>query len=430
MDVVFVNRFFFPDESATSRIISSLAFGLAKTGSTVHVVTGRRFHDGNLLPSAADEIRGVAVHRIWSSSFGRTGLIGRGFEYLTFHASAWWHIRRHARPRVVVVACTDPPLLSITAMVAISRSGAVLVNSIRDLFPEVAILLGMLDAESILARLLCRLRDISLRKARCNVVLSQRMAAAIANRGTPSSALAIIHDWSDGKEIRPVDRARNALLREWGFRDKFVVGYSGNLGRVHEFATILDAAERLRAQRNIVFLFVGDGHRRDWVEGEARGRGLENVLMKPLQSRERLAESLSVPDLHLVSLLPDLERCSIPSKLYGILAAGRPTLFVGDLNGEVAQIITEGSCGIAVAIGDADGLARQIAELAASEPLRRRMGDNARQVFEESFEEEVGIDKWRRLLTEASLAEEPRPATMDPIGKLRGFASRLGAINR
>jgi glycosyltransferase involved in cell wall biosynthesis len=427
MDIVLVNRFFFPDESATSRIVSSLAFGLEKTGCKVHIVTGRRFHDGSLLPQAADEIDGVAVHRIWSTSFGRIRLIGRCLEYLTFHASAWRHIRRLARSPVIVVACTDPPLLSITAMLAIARSEAVLVNSIRDLFPEVAILLGVLSARGLVARLLCRLRDVSLRRARWNVALSPRMAAALMSRGAPPSSLAVIYDWSDGEAIRPVGRACNDLLRDWGLGDKLVVGYSGNLGRVHEFATILDAAERLRDRRNIVFLFIGDGFRRDWVESEARNRGLDNVLMKPLQPPERLAQSLCVPDLHLVSLLPDLEPCSIPSKLYGILAAGRPTLFIGDPEGEVARIITEGSCGIALAIGDADGMARRIVELAGAPSLRRQMGENARQLFEKTFDQKIGIDKWRRLLAEASLpAEAPITVPRPPLASASEAAPRAG----
>jgi colanic acid biosynthesis glycosyl transferase WcaI len=429
MKIVFVNRFFYPDESATSRLTSSLAFALAKAGWTVHVVTGRRFHNRDWLPLAGDEVAGVAVHRIWSSSFTSTRLFGQGLEYLTFHASAWWHIRRLARSRVVVVACTDPPLLSITAMLAVARSDAVLVNWIHDLFPEAAIQLGLLDSRRFLARLLCRMRDVSLRTAHWNVVPTWRMAEPLLKRGMSPSALSIIHYWSDGETIRPVERACNPLLREWGLEDKFVVGYSGNLGRVHEFATILDAAESLRNQRDIVFLFIGDGHRRDWVESEARRRGLENVIMKPLQPRERLAESLSVPELHLVSLLPRLEACSVPSKLYGILAAGRPTLFVGDLDGEVARIITEGCCGAAVPIGDGHSLARRITELAGSATLRRRMGENARLLFDTTFHQEIGIDKWRRRLTDASLSGE-MPRTAAPIGKLRGLVSRMGALIR
>jgi colanic acid biosynthesis glycosyl transferase WcaI len=418
MNIVFVNRFFFPDESATSRIISSLAFALAKTECTVQVVTGRRFHNGSPMTSATEAVAGVGVHRIWSSSFGCTRTIGRGLEYLTFHASAWWHIRRLARrSRVVVVACTDPPLISVTAMLAIAGSQAVLVNWIHDLFPEAAILLGVLDSQGFLARLLYRLRDASLQKAWRTVVLTGRMAEPLVKRGIPTATLAVIDSWSDGEAIRPVDPACNSLLREWGLRDKFVVGYSGNFGRVHEFATILDAASRLRTEGNIVFLLIGDGHRRDWVESEARRRGLDNVLMKPLQPREYLAETLSLPDLHLVSLLPDLEACSIPSKLFGILAAGRPTLFVGDLDGEVARIISEGSCGAAVAIGDGDGLSRRIVELERSATLRQRMGVNARQVFEETFHQEIGFDKWRHLLAEA--AGTPRIAVDRPLSSAR-----------
>jgi glycosyltransferase involved in cell wall biosynthesis len=409
MKIVFVNRFFYPDESATSRLTSSLAFALAEAGWTVHVVTGRRFHNREWLPKAADEVAGVVVHRIWSSSFARTRLIGRGLEYLTFHMSAWWHIRHLARLGAVVVACTDPPLLSITAMLAVARSDAILVNWIHDLFPEAAIQLGLLDSRRFLARALCQMRDISLRKAHWNVVPTWRMAEPLLKRGISPSALPIIHYWSDGETIRPIERACNPLLREWGLEDKFVVGYSGNLGRVHEFATILDAAQGLRNQGDIVFLFIGDGHWRGWVESEARRRGLENVIMKPLQPRERLADSLSVPELHLVSLLPRLEACSVPSKLYGILAAGRPTLFVGDLDGEVARIITEGGCGAAVAIGDDYSLARRITELAGSAALRRRMGENARVLFETTFNQEIGIGKWRHLLTDTSLSWEMPP---------------------
>jgi colanic acid biosynthesis glycosyl transferase WcaI len=417
--VIFVNRFFFPDESATSRVTSSLAFALAKSGFEVHVVTGRRSRDGTALPAAADRPGGVVLHRIWSSSLGGTRLLGRALEYLTFNASAWWQIRRVARSAAVVVACTDPPLLSITAMLAIAGSRALLINWIHDLFPEAAIFLRIMNGRGLLSRLLYRLRDASLHKARCNVVPTQRMAELLKQRGIPASALSLVPYWADGKSIRPVERAANALLRAWGLEDKLVVGYSGNFGRVHEFATVLDAAEALRDRRDIAFLFIGDGHRRAWIENEARRRGLDNIVMKPLQPPEHLAASLSVPDLHLVSLLPDLEPCGIPSKLYGILAAGRPTLFVGDLDGEVARVIATGSCGVAVAIGDGAGLARRIVELDEAPNLRRQMGASARRLFEESFDEEIGVAKWRHLLDEALRS-----------GQTPGTAARAAASER
>jgi colanic acid biosynthesis glycosyl transferase WcaI len=421
MKIVFVNRFFFPDESATSQTVSSLAFKLAEIGHLVHVVTGRRRHNGTVLSSDSETISGVSVHRVWMSSFGCSKLVGRALEYLTYHASAWWRIRRLVKPEDIVVACTDPPLISVTAMLAIFPSRAILVNWILDLFPDAAIQLGMMDPRSFAARMLCRLRDASLRKARRNVVLTPKMAGPLEARGISPSTLTVIPLWSDGEAIRPIEPENNGLRSKWQLNDEIVVGYSGNLGRVHEFATILDAIERLRDHRNMVFLFIGDGHRRGWVESEVGRRALDNVLMKPLQPCEHLAECLGVPDIHLVSLFPHLEPCSFPSKLYGILAAGRPTLFVGDVKGEVACILEQAQCGNAVAVGDGAGLADRILELAGSEALRRRMGANARRAFDAAFRLEIGVDRWHRLLTDASV----------PLGSLApdraAVAGALGA---
>jgi glycosyltransferase involved in cell wall biosynthesis len=128
-----------------------------------------------------------------------------------------------------------------------------------------------------------------------------------------------------------------------------------------------------------------------------------------LQPRARLAESLSAADVHLVSLLPRLETCSVPSKLYGILAAGRPVLFVGDPDGEVARTIREADCGVAIKIGDVDGLAAAIDRLAAFLPRRRAMAWRARKAFETEFSEAAGADNWHRLLV-GLRSDRPHPA--------------------
>jgi len=122
------------------------------------------------------------------------------------------------------------------------------------------------------------------------------------------------------------------------------------------------------------------------------------VLMKPLQPRERLCETLGAADVHLVSLHPELEPCSVPSKFYGILAAGRPTLFVGDPDGEIARIIARTGCGAAVRIGEDAALADGIAGLAASDGRRAEMGAIARRTFDAEFLEARGIEAWQRLL--------------------------------
>jgi colanic acid biosynthesis glycosyl transferase WcaI len=411
MKVIIANRFFFPDQSATSRMTTSLAFGLAERGYAVEAITSRQWHNAEGLLPERDRVNGVDIHRVRTTLFGRGRLVGRAFDYLTCHAGIWRRIRRSVRPGDALIVCTDPPLLSVTAMLAAARSGALVVNWIHDLFPEAAIQLGLMRRESLPARALCRLRDASLWRAQRNVVPLPHMAKFLSGRGIARDRFKVIRQWSDGDAIRPVDPELNGLRKEWGLADKFVVGYSGNLGRVHEFATFLDAADRLRDRAEIVFLFVGDGQRRAWVEQEARNRGLTNVLMKPLQPAERLSECLGAIDAHLVSLLPHLEACSVPSKFYGILAAGRPTLFVGDLDGEVARTIREGACGAALPIGDGAGLAARILDLVSNEDLRHSLGENARQLFESAFHAEVGVETWDRLLTELSR----RPAPVDQV---------------
>jgi glycosyltransferase involved in cell wall biosynthesis len=402
MKVIFVNRYYYPDESATSRMVASLAKGLVQRGQTpVIALTGRAYHDDpkRTLPKR-DVIDGVEVRRIWSTRFGRGGLLGRAADYATFHISLMWELLCVSRRGDVCVLCTDPPLLSVSAMLPTALTGAKRVNWIMDLFPEVAIDLGLLKRGGVIARSIQKLRDYSFSQANNNVVPMSRMEDFLTSRGIAEDRIAIVHHWSDGDAIRPIQSQDSTLRKEWNLEGKLVIGYSGNMGRAHEFDTVIDAAKRLAHRKDIVFLFVGGGYHRKRVEDEVRRLGLPNVIMKSLQPREKLADSLAASDVHLVSLLPDMEAYIVPSKLYGIAAAGRPTIFIGDSEGEVARTISRGDCGVTISIGDGARLEQVILDLAASEPRRRAMGERARALFEAEFVEARGHADWVRLLRE------------------------------
>jgi glycosyltransferase involved in cell wall biosynthesis len=198
--------------------------------------------------------------------------------------------------------------------------------------------------------------------------------------------------------VRSVRGEDNALRREWGLEGKFIVGYSGNMGRVHEFETILGAADVLKGDEGTVFLFIGGGAQRAWVEARARERGLSGVRFLPYQPRERLAESLSAPDVHLISLRPEVEGFVVPSKFYGIAAAGRPAIFVGNRDGEIARIINESGCGIAVSQGDVVGLSAAITRFRNNPAPCQKCGANARRVFEERFDKRIALAAWASVL--------------------------------
>lgn len=401
--LIFVNRFFHPDHSATSQLLGDLAFHLAGTGFDVQVVSSRQIYDDAARDLQENEsVRGVRVHRVWATRFGRGRLLPRAVDYLTFYLGATAKLAVLARSGTVVIAETDPPLLSVpSAAIALLRR-AVLVNWTQDLFPEIAESLGV-PGIALVAPLLRRLRNFSLTLARTNVVLSEGMASRLRAEGVAPDKIDVIHNWSPVEPEAPSARiAANPLREEWGLGQKFVVGYSGNFGRAHDFATVLDAAAALRDLPDIHFLFVGDGAQRAWVEARVAALGLSNVGFRPYQPLDRLALSLSVPDVHLVSLKPELEGLIVPSKFYSVLAAGRPVFFVGDARGELARRIEEADCGRVFPVGAHAEFAATIRDLAARPAEVAEMGKRARALWAARFQRKQALAAWQALLTKAS----------------------------
>lgn len=398
--IIFVNRFFYPDLSATSQMLTDLAFYLAARRTEIHVITSAQAYDDSTrtFPSL-EVVQGVEVRRMATSRFGRTRLFGRLVDYATFYIGAAWELFQVVRAGDIVVAKTDPPMISVVAAVVARWRGAVLINWIQDLFPEVAEALGVMASRTI-GSVLRRLRNSSLNVARCNVVIGTGMAKRLLEAGIPEDRIHVIHNWSDGEEIRPIDRSANALVAQWGLEGKFVVGYSGNMGRAHEFATLLEAAERLSPNPDIVFLLIGNGAQRTSIMRFAEQRGLKNVVLKPYQPRELLKLSLGVPHVHVVSLLPSLEGLIVPSKFYGIAAAGRPTLYVGDQVGEIPRLLEAHACGWTVAPRHAAVLADRILELAGDGKTADVAGRNARRAFERNFDRPIAMQRWHSLIHE------------------------------
>lgn len=395
--VVFVNRYFFPDHSATSQMLSDLAFGLATQGLCVHILCSRQLYENPKAGLAPlESVRGVTVHRVWTTRFGRGHLAGRALDYLSFYLSSTVRLAFLVHRNDTLVAQTDPPLISIAAAIVAALKRAHLVNWLHDIFPEVATLLGANPLPAPLDRLLRRLRDLSLRAARINVVLGSRMAELMSEH-VPPSQLCVIENWA-AAEAAGRDGVQSELRSRLGLGGKFVVMYSGNLGRAHEFATLLEAAAMSAADPDIVFLMIGAGAGMAALERAVRARGLGNFCFLPLQPRAALADTLAAADLHWLSLKPALEGLIVPSKLYGILAAGRPVLFIGDPCGEVPRVIGPAGAGVSVAIGDAASLARHLADLKADRGRLEHMGERALRLYRERYTERRALEHWMALL--------------------------------
>jgi len=401
--VIFVNRYFCPDESATSQILTDLARGLAARAIDVHVVCSRQLYDDASARLAPREsLCGVSVHRVATTRFGRGRLLGRVVDYVSFYLSSSAELLRLTRRGDVLIAKTDPPLISILAAAIARLKGAILINWQQDVFPEVA---SRLDANPLpgwFDRMLRSVRDSSLRSAHMNVMVGSRMLEYFAAREIPRYKLCVIENWADSESIVPKSTERSALRRQLQLGDKFVVCYSGNLGRAHEYDAVLGAAETLRDDVSVMFMFIGGGIKMERLKAQVAEGRLHNVQFLPYQPRESLEDSLAAADAHLASLLPSLEGLIVPSKFYGILAAGRPVLFIGDQDGELARIIRATRCGIVIGSGESASLVAAIRRLQSDDAERKEMGCASRRLLSERYSAHRGISSWIGLITQLS----------------------------
>jgi len=393
MALIFVNRYFYPDISATSQMLS------ARASETVRVITSRqRLSDARARLPAREYLHGVDVYRVWSTRFGRASLPARAVDYLSFHVSAWLTLVRLLKPCDRVVAATDPPLLGVAVAWAAKLRRARVVNWLHDIFPETALALRVPGLVPWVGRALIAIRDRSLRSASLNVVIGDLMAAYIHTRGVSMRNIRVIHNWSDGRAITPVAARDNPLRDAWGLQGKLVVGYSGNLGRAHDLGVLPEVAARFADNADVVFLVIGAGAGLRELRRTVRTRGLSNILFKPYQPRQQLHLSLSAIDVHLISLRPPLEGFIVPSKVYGVLAAGRASVFMGDANGEVGRLLLASGAGAVCASDDPQALYETLRRLHDDEALRVRMGKLARRVLCERFEQRHALAMWQGVL--------------------------------
>ena len=367
--------------------MTDLAESLVEHDVEVTALAGcGRYTGGERLPSTG-EYKGVRIERAWSTNFGKNSIFGRLADYFSFYIGASWKLMRLPR-HDIVMALTTPPLIGLVALLVARLRGMGMIALEQDIYPDVAVALGTLRQGSLSTRMLDYLNRFMLRGADRIIVLSECMRDRIvAKLGVEATErIDVIHNWADGAEIKPLESEKNIFSAQHGLNGHFVVLFSGNLGLINEFSTVLEAARSLRERSDIVFLFVGEGAKANEIRDFSQRHGLQNVHMLPYQPRELLRYSLAAGHVSLVTLADGLAGLSVPSKFYGVMAAGRPTIFVGDLHCDIAQIIEENNCGAVVASGDSQRLAQILTEWSSDREKITPLCLSARSLFEKRFD--------------------------------------------
>lgn len=402
MRITLLNQYFWPDMSAAAQMLSDLAEDLVTAGAQVSVIAGRQSYTGNEQFPATETWRGIAIRRVAGTSLGRGTLWRRGADHATFLVAAVAHLL--AEPKIdVVLTATTPPFLPALGLLHKRLRGSKFVYWVHDLFPDAAIELGVLSRDSSTAHTLERISRASLQGTDAIVAIGECMADRIAVMGIPRDRIQVIPNWADGDAIRPVAREQNWFRSQHGLGGKFVVLYSGNMGRGHTFEALVAAARALRHRADIAFVFIGGGPRR--AEVERATADLANALFLPYQPREHLAFSIGAADLAVVTLRDEALGTMVPSKLYAYMAAARPVLYVGPRAAATSRTIEAAGCGASFSSTDAAGVAAWITSLAGDRARAAELGRAARRAFERSYRRSLAT---RRFLDVCRSVLDPR----------------------
>ncbi len=366
MKILLLNQVFFPDVVSTAQHLSDLATALAARGHEVTVVSSRRGYDHpDMIYPACETWRGIKIRRVFSTRFGKGAKWRRAADFASFLICCCTRLLFLPR-QDVVLALTTPPLISFIGAWRAKLWRARFCYWVMDFNPDEAIAAGWLRADSFAAKFLERLSCFSLRRAEGIIALDRFMRDRIVAKGIAPEKVAVIPPWSQDDEVRFDAAGREKFRTAHALAGKFVVMYSGNHSPVHPLDTLMQAAERLRQETDIVFCFVGGGSEFARVRKWAAATGNPQVLCLPYQPLDQLSASLSAADAHVVVMGDAMLGLVHPCKIYNVLSVGAPVIYIGPTTSHVTEIL-EGlqphHPWIGVRHGAAEDLARQIREM-------------------------------------------------------------------
>lgn len=395
-----VSELYYPEQSATGHILTGIAEGLTE-GNLVSVLCSQPTYvlRGTHAP-ARESHNGVEIRRCRGITLDKDRLLYRLLNICTISLSIFLNAITQVRRNECVLVVTNPPTLPVLMAIACWLKGAKCILIAHDLYPQVLVVTGLLKQDSLITRLISKVMVWTHKRMTVIVVLGRDMCGLIAHCLPGSSPkLSIIPNWADLHQIVPQLRESNQLLHKLGLQNKFVVQYSGNMGRTHDLGIVIQCAIQCRQQEHIHFLLIGDGAKKKWVEAAIQANKLTNVTLLAPCSRSELNVQLSACDVALISFLPGMAGVSVPSRMYNVLAAGKPIIAVADTCSELAFVVQEEQVGWVVPPGHAIALADAVCKAQSDLQSLHEMGARARKAAESKYSFAHVIESYQELIT-------------------------------
>ncbi|MBW4584916.1 glycosyltransferase family 4 protein [Aetokthonos hydrillicola Thurmond2011] len=399
-----ITQFFPPDYAATGQLIEELVRHLEQQGVDIEVFTGQPSYAFETpCAQSVEQFGRVKIKRSRIVHLCQRRIRGKTINGILFMLRAAIYLLRAVQHRNLLLLTTAPPFLPILGYLAHIFFGISYVCVLYDLYPDIAIALGVLPKHHFLAQFWKAINREVLRKAKGIVVLSPAMKQQVVeNYPEVANNISVIHSWADPEWIVPIAKKDNWFAQQYNIVNKFTVLYSGNMGRCHDIHTILETAKYLQDDP-IQFVCIGGGVKREEMIEEVHRLGLRNFLFLPYQKRQVLPYSLTACDLSLVSVDAGMESLVAPSKLYPALATGRPVAVICPQHSYLRELIANAKCGDTFENADSYQLAEFIRLLSCHPRLAERMGRSARQYLQSYFTPQVISHQYSEVLLRAIL---------------------------
>jgi len=399
--VVILNQYYYPDVASTGFLLHELAVELASQGFEVEVLTGRPSYgppDTWQDCPLREVSEGVKIHRLRVARFDKNNLLGRAVNYLTFVVPMVMSVLFKSRENTVYLYTTNPPFLGVIGWFVSLFRRHNYVTLLHDAHPQVGVWVGTFRKGSVIERVWMAVNKLKYKRTREAIVLCKAAKELVADTyPIERDHIHVIPNWADGEDLHPIQKRDSQIAKDHGLLDDFVLLYSGNIGLYYDFETVLDAADRLRDEP-FKLVLAGGGGKKDQVEKIIKDRALDNVVMLPYQPFEMLNQSLNACDASLVTIAKGIEGISFPSKLYTSLAVGKAIVALSEPHSELRQVVEDGACGVWAELGESVALAEQLRTLIHDPDRTRRMGQQARAVFEAGYTRHASGSKYAEVL--------------------------------
>jgi colanic acid biosynthesis glycosyl transferase WcaI len=394
-----VSELYYPEETSTGYLLTKIAEGLAEH-RRINVLCAQPTYSARGVRAPSQEERnGVTIYRCRATTFDKNKLLLRLINLVTISLSIFLQAVRKIGKQDCVVVVTNPPLLPFLVAFACSLRGAKCLLLVHDVYPEVLIASGISQPHSVFTRLIAWLNRRLYGNVERIIILGRDMERIVSKKFEKDSRrTVIITNWADLDQIFPSPRNQNSLLEELGLSKKFVIQYAGNMGRTHGLESLLESARRLSEIGDVHFLFIGSGAKKRWLEEAVANHEIRNITLLGNRPRSDQSNFLNACDVTVISFMPGMAGISVPSRMYNILAAGKPIIAVADSDSELALVVKEEGVGWIVPPDQPDKVVEAILDARAHPECVAEMGMRARAVAENKYSLSKVIESYTYLI--------------------------------